>query len=108
MPEKPPSSLRSRSRPGQWFDFNVIDTRQHDKTRSPGFCVHHNEARLRLLSVMRRYVDKVRMRHAESASMRNQHKRLEWRWLERCAYFCACHSGKSTRLLRVEPNPFKA
>ena len=35
----------------------MIDTRQHDKTRSPGFCVHHNEARLRLLSVVRRYVD---------------------------------------------------
>jgi hypothetical protein len=37
---------------------------------------------------MRGYVDKVRMRHAESASIRNQHKGLERRWFEQCAYFC--------------------
>src|SRR6202011_2850688 len=40
-------------RPGNWFDFNVIDTRQDHKSRSPGFCVHHNEARFRLLFIMR-------------------------------------------------------
>jgi len=42
-----------RSRLGDWFDFNVIDTRQDHKSRSSGFCVHHNEARFRLLGVMR-------------------------------------------------------
>ena len=70
----------------------MIDTRQDHKSRSPGFCVHHNETGFRLLGIMRGYVDKVRMRHAESASMRNHHKGLERRWFEQCAYFCTCHS----------------
>ena len=37
MPEKPPSSLRSRSRPGQWFDFNVIDLDNTTKRGVPVF-----------------------------------------------------------------------
>ena len=57
MPEKPQSSLREPFK--TWSVVRLqcdrySTTRQNAESR---FCVHHNEARLRLLSVVRRYVD---------------------------------------------------
>jgi hypothetical protein len=95
-----------RSRPGDWFDFNVIDTGQDDKPRNPCFSIRYNKAWLWLLFIMRRDVDKVGLRDAKSASMGDQNKWLECCWFKECAHFRACHSGKSTRFFRVEPNPF--